>query len=113
MATRFEISVNGERLCVVGHDGFGVLSAVVSWCQRNPARFDPAKSQMSREEFGAEELKFEIGGLDTNSPRGNRDIGWVDRTGPLSLKPGDEIVIRVLGARPFDAPVYVSPTNEP
>ena len=113
MAARFEILINGERLCVVGHDGFGDLSALVSWCQRNPARFDPANSQMSREEFCAEELKFEVGGLDSNLPRGSRDIGWLDRTGPMSLKPGDEIVIRVLGAGPFDPPVYVSSSNEP
>ena len=113
MAARFQILVNGEPLCLVGHDGFGVLSAVVSWCQRNPAAFDPTKSPMSREDYVAEELKLEIGALDTNSPRATRDVGWLDRTGPLQLKAGDEVVIRILGSGPFDAPTFVSAANEP
>jgi len=113
MAARFQLLVNGEPLCLVGHDGYGVLSAVVSWCHRNPTAFDPAKSPMSRDEYCTEELKLEIGALDTNMPGGTRDVGWLDRTGPLQLKAGDEVVIRILGPGPFDPPVVAAATNEP
>ena len=36
MNVRFEVSVNGKRLCTAGLDSYGVLSAVLSSVERNP-----------------------------------------------------------------------------
>ena len=108
MSIRFEILINGERFCVAGHEGFGVLSAMVTWAQRNPDQFASSGSAMTRDEFAAQELHLQVGGLDTNGPI-PRDLGWIDRVGPKPVKAGDEITIRILEPGPFDAPCYVSP----
>ena len=87
MSTRFEILKNGERICVSGIDGDGVLSFGVSYIKHAG-------------EAGTHELH--IGGLGMFDGSQNRQhhAAWpAPRIGP-----GDEITIRILPPGEFDDP---------
>lgn len=87
MSVRFEVILNGERLCISGIEGNGVLSNSVSFVQREGE--EPT-------------CKMYVGGLGAYHPSDKRDYGvaWVNS----KLKPGDELVIRVLPPGNFDVP---------
>lgn len=87
MSTRFEILKNGERVCVSGINGDGVLSVGVTYVKH------PGQSQTH---------DLQIGGL------GMFD-GSQDRQHPAAwpapeINPGDEITIRILPPGDFDEP---------
>jgi hypothetical protein len=110
---RFEITVNGKRYCVAGSGAYGVLSAILSWVKRRPDRYDPAKNKdCTLEEWATEELTFDVGGLDSSDPAGSRQIRWNPKDGPMVLKPGDEVLIRVLADGEFDEPTFRSPLHK-
>ena len=108
---RFEISINGKRYCVAGQNAFGVLSAILSWVKRRPERFDPKNGNMTLEQWTAEELRFDVGGIDNEDVTGSRQTSWNPRDG-FVLKPGDEIVIRILAPGAYDEPTYRSPLQK-
>jgi hypothetical protein len=91
---RFQLEINGESVCIAGIDSFGVLTAIVTWAKRDPARFNPEKHlHSSIEQFGCEEIDIELGGLDSNiQPDARRPLAWHRRT----LKAGDVVTIRIL-----------------
>ena len=90
---RFQLEVNGESVCIAGIDGFGVLTSIITWAKRDPARFDPAKlPHSSSEQFGSEDLNIELGGLDSNIQPQARPLEWHRR----ALKAGDVVTIRIL-----------------
>jgi hypothetical protein len=110
---RFEITINGKRYCVAGHNAHGVLSAVFSWVKRRPDRYDPkTHKHWTPEEWAAEELTFDVGGLDSSDPEGSRQISWNPKDGPIVLKPGDEVLVRVLADGEFDEPTFRSPVHK-
>ena len=107
---RFELEINGEKICIAGMDGYAVLSAIVTWAKRDPSRFDPKKLPHSTfEQFSQEDLHIQLGGLDSNDPARAIDRSWHYR----DLKVGDEITIRILPPGPADAPIEpaASPNN--
>ncbi len=38
---RFEITINGEKICTVGIEGYGVLSTTITRVKHNPSQVDP------------------------------------------------------------------------
>lgn len=92
MPIRFEVGINGKRVCMAGIDNDGVLSAGVSFVKLadREARFD-----------------FHVGGLGrfARSEENDRHVGW--RTPAIGA--GDEITIRILPPGKFDPPSGHSP----
>ena len=101
---RFEILVNGEPHCIAGQEGYGVLSAILTWCLKNPANYSPLRSGGSLTEWSAAQLALHVGGLDSNVAAKSRDLDWNKGGLPLTLRVGDEVRIRILDYGPFDAP---------
>ena len=97
---RFEVAVNGERLCIAGLQGFGVLGAVLSWVKRNPEGFPETAPSSDFETWSAEELSLDVAGSDSNDARELKSRRWVDKV----LKVGDVIEIRILPPGPADSP---------
>ncbi len=91
---RFQLEINGKPVCISGVDGFGVLSAIVTWAKRDPAKFDPETlPHSSLAEFSREELSIEFGSL-----ANNRHRTWHRE----ELKAGDVVSIRILEPGPVD-----------
>lgn len=91
---RFQLEINGKPICISGVDGYGVLSAIVTWAKRDPTKFSLMKlPHSSLEEFSREELRIEFGGLDSNRHR-----SWHQE----ELKVGDVVSIRILAPGPID-----------
>jgi hypothetical protein len=97
---RLEILLNGRRLATTGIEQFGVLSAVLTWCRRNPSNVTAAM----RGEDGFDELHFlrevcelEFGGLNSVA---DRNVFW----GKEALRPGDEVTVRILPQGEYDNP---------
>jgi hypothetical protein len=101
---RFEILVNGERHCIAGQEGYGILSAILTWCLKNPANFSPVRSGASLAQWSAPELSLHVGGLDSNVAAKSRDLDWNKGGQPLKLAVGDAVCIRILPPGPFDPP---------
>ena len=97
---RFEVAVNGERLCVAGLEGFGVLGATLSWVKRDPDRFPETAPRSDLGAWSAEELSLDVAGSDSNDAQKLKSLRWVDKI----LKVGDVIEIKILPPGPADAP---------
>ena len=99
---RFQLEVNGQPVCISGIDGFGVLTAIVDWSKRDPARFDPVTlPHSSLEIFSREEVRLHFGGLDSNDPNQGHHLSWHQ----TELKVGDVVSLRILGPGPIDEPI--------
>ena len=100
---RFEVLINGRRVCVAGIASFGVMNVILSRVKRNPKRY-PGRRKISYTErnWSREQLDVRVGGLEINGEdeRNDRHVDWLKRR----IKPGDKIVIRVLSAGPVDPP---------
>lgn len=96
---RFELIINGEKICVSGIKEFGVLTAILSWVKRNPELYDP-ENHGTFEEWAEEELTLRLGGLESNNPQIPKHVEWVR----AALKAGDEIILRVLPPGEADLP---------
>ena len=86
---RFEVLVNGQRKCISGIDGYGVLTTIVSWGLADPKDVPPD------DEVGPEDesVTLHVGGLHEKIHH-----RWLFE----HLGPGDEISIRILGPGPAD-----------
>jgi hypothetical protein len=106
---RFEVLINGKRICTAGVNGYGVLSAVLSRVKRNPTQVTPtALENTTLERFLAELVEFEVGGLDSSDAAGEHGqyLTWHKR--PMQV--GDEVTIRILPAGESDPPrTHVEP----
>ncbi len=80
---RFEVLVNGERRCVAGIDGLGVLTIITKW--------------VMRDEDSRQRLLLHVGG---HRIAADQSVKWV--TEDISM--GDEVTIRVLRPGDFDEP---------
>ena len=96
---RLDVRVNGERLCVAGVPGYGVVSAHTAWVNRDPAW---ATESQHRDYDVPRELRIVVGGVD-----GTNVVDWHER----SLQVGDTVTIQLLGPGPFDAPTKVWKTD--
>jgi hypothetical protein len=86
--TVLEIHVNGRRRVTAGLQGSGVVTGILSLVRR-------------RKRTGyTEEIAFGVSGLATESTGRKTDLEWLTK----SLRPGDEIKIRICTTRAFDAP---------
>ena len=88
MSTRFEILKNGERICVSGINGDGVLSVGLSYVKH-------------ADQEGAHDLHIGGLGMFDGSQKRQHHAAW--RAPRIS--PGDEITIRILPPGEFDEPL--------
>lgn len=83
----FEVSVNGKKKCTAGVQGYGVLSACITWVNR-----EHAGPRVKRTE-----LCLGVAGLGSKS---ETDLEWLSRK--LHLQ--DEVTIRIVDAPKVDVP---------
>ena len=82
----FEVSLNGEKVCVAGVGELGVLSGHVCWVRREGEEIDLET-----------ELTLGVGGLLTPS---NEDMRWP----PRNLAVNDVVQFKIVNADIVDAP---------
>jgi hypothetical protein len=87
---RFQVLVNGEQVALAGVDDFGTLFAEVMWIKRDPSLFPKDEAHFTFDEWCEEKLDVQVFG----SRRTNAFREFCKVTG---LKPGDEVVVRILG----------------
>lgn len=87
MSIRFEVLLNGDRVCMSGINGEGVLSAIVNYVKH------------ANEDANLEMSVGGLGRFNTSYERPHH-ADWA--TPPLKL--GDEVTIRLLDAGEFDDP---------
>ena len=92
---RFQIIINGKKICIAGIKDYGVLSAIASWVKRDPTKYDSNKHP-SLKEFTDEETSFHIGGLLNDGSH----VEWHRQ----KIKEGDEITIKLLESGKYDKP---------
>ena len=100
-AFRFEIAVNGTRVCVAGSGRYGVLSLGIHWVRHDPKKRPKTKSE---EYWTREECALRIGAL----TRGHHEA-WKK----VGLREGDEIAIRLLGRGSAEMPPTRLPQPKP
>jgi hypothetical protein len=92
----FDVSLNGESLCLAGIPGHGVLSVIADWVHRRAS----AESEDEGERW-KDELRVSVGGLERNPSDVEAEyLNWVNR----DLKPGDVLAIRVVQSDIADEP---------
>jgi len=97
---RFEVSLNGRRLCVAGLDQLGVLMVEVK-SENWPG---PDATESARGTPAGDENAVFVQALTDDG----EDWRWVHER----ITSGDEIVIRVLAVGPFDPPREFGPPED-
>ena len=98
----FEVTRNGERLCLAGADDLGVLNAIVSAV----GRLGPATTSRRPDE-GDVDIHLSVGGLPSRADSaGDVHPRWRSLE-PLAV--GDVITVRVLEADAADPPAFEMP----
>jgi len=95
MSTRFEILKNGERICIAGINGDGVLNVGLTYVKR------PGHAQTHDLQIGG------LGMFDGSQDR-EHHAAW---SSP-DIATGDEIIIRILPAGAFDEPLGMAGSPE-
>jgi hypothetical protein len=91
MSPRFEVLHNGQRVCIAGVDGDGVVTVGLTYAKRP----DTAGS-----------TDFHVGGLGCfQGQAGEQHVSWV----VPAIGEGDEITIRVRSGGEFDPPLELTP----
>lgn len=98
---RFEVLVNGRRVCLAGQAGDGCLSARVRYCRLAPLR---AVGGYDGDD-GGESLVLAVFAHDDAVS----EMRWVH----APLAPGDEVAVRVLGPGPSEPAAEVTPPPGP
>lgn len=112
MNVRFEVSVNGKRVCVAGLPSCGVLGVNITSMERSPGQAAELKDHEPLEELVAPERKLTVMGLDSSDAGSGSIVRWLDDEG-IDLNPGDEVVIKVLSAGESDPPDQVKNADFP
>jgi len=106
-AIRFEVELNGVRLCVAGVKTHGKVGVVVNFSRRNPRKMVQHKTKLgSMEDQITSDIQLFVGGAadgDPTEPNHSDFLTWRQR----SLRAGDEVLIRVLPPGEFDQPQIV------
>ncbi len=98
---RFEVLLNGERLCIGGFQDFGVLTTTCTWIKRNPDDYDPSHHLHSdSDEWSKETTVYNVGGMPILKGEMDEHVDWAAG----HLKIGDEFVVRVLADGEIDSP---------
>lgn len=93
---RFEVRINEQVVAMAGVDGYGVMTAILSWVLHDPDRIPEdvrSGTAEARAEWLEEDLRLEVGGLCSAGI-----LDWGDQR----LKVGDEVRIRVMPPGPVD-----------
>lgn len=85
---RFDVRVNGKKVCRAAVKGFGVLNVIVNCAKRDPAAFDD-DAEMSRDEWARPQVALHVGGWEAKT---DKQFIWDRR----ELQVGDEVTVRVL-----------------
>ena len=97
---RIEVLLDGHRIALAGVEEFGVVSAIVNWVRRHPEKISPkvrAQPDFDEAQMLREVCEVTVGGLDSLN---EKHLHWA-REG---LRPGSEVIIRILPAGEFDPP---------
>ncbi len=102
---RFEVHVNGEKVCTAGLDDEGVLTTIITFAARTEQSYDEHRKRCktegveppSREEWLERKLDLSVGGLGAPS---DQHLDWVRR----NLSEGDTVSVKILGPGEFDEP---------
>jgi hypothetical protein len=95
---RFEVSLNGERLCTAGVGGYGVLMATILMTSHLKAEASVSQMVTIPHEY---DLNFGVSALECNDSVENRHLTWINR----SLREGDELRVRILPEGHIDPPI--------
>jgi len=91
-SARFEVLLDGERLCVAGLDDRGVLGAVLSWVGRSPEGIRPEvreRPDFDEDEWLKETITLSITGLKSGT---HESVEWHRK----AIEVGQEVTIRIL-----------------
>ena len=97
---RFEVSLNGRRLCVAGLDRLGVLMLEIT-SENWPG---PEATESARGTPAGDENSVFVNAYTDDG----EDWRWAFER----IKAGDEIVVRVLPSGPFDPPSEFGPLED-
>ena len=96
---RFEVILNGKRLCIAGLDGYGVLLVTMVVA----TQLEPDRANTEKEPHALVfDINFGVGGLESSDSTGDQHILWVNRT----LQEGDDVRIRILPEGEHDPPAW-------
>jgi hypothetical protein len=98
----FEVIINGKRACRAGVGRAGVLTTIVNWVGRSPRA--PRKGGRTR----SGEAWVNVGGMHVTKGRANVHPRWLNRV----VRPGDEILVRVVESRSSDRPKWKTVNTE-
>jgi len=97
---RFEVHLNGRKLCVSGMDSYGVLDVILTRVKRSPKSY-PGRNKhplkMSQVAWSKEKIELAVGGLDSTT---EQFLHWAKRT----LRIGDEVSIKLLKPGEYNVP---------
>ncbi|AWM40383.1 hypothetical protein [Gemmata obscuriglobus] len=101
---RFEVLVNGRRVCLAGQAGDGCLNAQVQYCRLAPLRLLRPVTDYDGDN-GGESLVLAVFAHDDAAG----EMRWTH----APLAPGDEVTVRVLGPGPSEPAAEVTPPPGP
>lgn len=95
-APRLEIGVAGRQSLLVGQPGYGMISALLVWAHRHPAR----RQRAGGGELPAQQLQLQLAAQDNNASDVTVQHHWHNP----ALSPVDVIAISVLAAGEYATP---------
>ena len=105
---RFQVLVNGEVRGTAGMESLGVLSVIIDWVRRDPARASDLAEEHPEfpdEDWIGNKVHIRLGGLDTVT---SEHVEWFGN----ELQVGDEVTVRVLAPGEYDLPVHRDSSRE-
>jgi hypothetical protein len=90
----FEIQLNGQRVCTVGMDQDGAITAIATWLKR------PRDLTLQDPMLAGEEITFDVAGSAYNPDNSRDRLKWIGR----DLQVGDELHIKVVETSQVDEP---------
>ena len=98
---RFALFINGQQKAVAGIRSHGVLSANLLWAGNSEVEITPqmrADPDFDGPEWLSDDIQVSLGGLDSET---KEHLRWLRQ----DLRPGDEVMIRVLPFGEHDTPL--------
>jgi hypothetical protein len=95
----FDVLKNGAKVATAGLGDYGVMTAIIDWVGHSPHTIAKWQAEGGKD-IPPVELRFHVGGLRLNEAKVHEHLKWFEE----ELKPGDEVVIRILDQASADAP---------